>query len=326
MPIEAKKLLLNKLEQTFGNMLTSNQVNDVLNAISDELVGYTVEKNSDMHAEPDDFLDAFISAKQIEGRSPKTLERYRYIVEKFRAATNVQTRSITVFHLRKYLADQKMRGLSDGTLEGMREIFSSYFNWLYREGLINSNPCANLGVIKNAKKVKEIYSDTDMEKMKYNCKSLRDRAIVAFLDATGCRISEMTQLNRSDIDFKNMECLVLGKGNKERTVYMTPVASMLLCEYLNQRTDNELALFVGKGTRRLQPGGVRYMLKTLEQRSHVNHIYPHKFRRTRATTMIRHGMPVQEVAAILGHEKLDTTMEYVVLDNNDIKNAYRKYS
>jgi site-specific recombinase XerD len=231
-----------------------------------------------------------------------------------------------VYHLRRWLADEKARGISDRTLEGDRQVFSSYFGWLHREGLIASNPVGNLGAIKYQKKEKDIFSDTDIERMKFGAACVRDRAIVHFLRATGCRISEMTQLNRDDVDFANLECRVLGKGNKERTVYLDAVAAMVLQSYLKSRTDACPALFIGKGSDRLTPGGVRFMLSKLGQSSQVQHVHPHKFRRTTATNLIRHGMPIQEVAAILGHDKLDTTMQYVVLDKSIIKSSYQKYA
>ena len=144
--------------------------------------------------------------------------------------------------------------------------------------------------------------------------------------STGCRISEMTQLNRNDIDLTNLECTVLGKGNKERTVYLDPVAAMLIRDYLNERIDDYPALFIGKGTDRISPHGVRFMLNKVAEKSSVDHVHPHKFRRTLATNLIRHGMPIQEVASILGHDKLDTTMQYVVLDKTEVKHSYMKYA
>ena len=212
------------------------------------------------------------------------------------------------------------------TFQRSRQVFSAYFNWLQREGLITRNPCANLGVIKYMKKEKDVYSDADIEKMKFGCRTIRDRAIIAFLRATGCRISEMCGLNREDVDLNNLECTVLGKGNKERTVYLDQVAGMVLRNYLDQRKDSLPALFVGKGSERLKPAAVRKMLVQLGEASNVEHVHPHKFRRTTATNLIRHGMPIQEVAAILGHDKIDTTMQYVVLDKTDIKAAYRRYA
>lgn len=326
MAIEAKAVLLNRFESTLSGMLTANQMNDVLSALSDELVNYQVLQSENVDELPDDFLDAFLSAKEIEGRSVKTLDRYKYIISKFNAATNIPTREITVFHIRRYLTDMKTRGLSDSTLEGIREVFSSYFNWLQRENLIKNNPCANLGAIKCQKKVKLAYSEIDLELLKLHCKRVRDKAIICFLLSTGCRISEMTQLNRNDVDLKNRECKVLGKGNKERIVYIDSVTAMTINEYLKNRTDDSPALFAGKGTERLKPHGIRQMLKNLQDAAHIETtVHPHRFRRTLATNLIHRGMPIQEVAKILGHEKLDTTMKYICINDNDIKYSYNKY-
>lgn len=326
MAIEAKAVLLKNLEQSLSTQITASDMSKVLSIVADKLAIFDVQQVDNETNEKDDLLDAYVAAMQIQGRSEKTIERYTYIIKRMMEVVKVPTRSITVYHLRQYLAQEKSRGISDRTLEGNRQVFSAYFNWLQREGLIDGNPTANLGAIKYQKKIKMIYSDVDMERMKYSCASLRDRAIICFLRSTGCRISEMTQLNRDDIDLVNLECRVVGKGNKERTVYFDAVTGMLIREYLKQWTDLLPALFVGKGTERLKPGGVRYMMRDLQTKSSVEHVHPHKFRRTLATNLIRHGMPIQEVAAILGHDKLDTTMQYVVLDKSDVKNAYRKYA
>ena len=326
MAIEAKTMMLNEMERRLGSRLTADNVNEVMRVVSDVIAGYTVDSLGDIETGPDDMLEAYIDALKVEGRSEKTTERYRYIITRMKKALNARTKDITVYHLRRYLTNEKNRGISDSTLDGYRQIFSAYFNWLQREGLIDTNPCANIGTIKCRKKEKDIYSEVDIEKMKFGCKSIRDRAIILFLRATGCRVSEMVQLDRDSIDFHAMECKVLGKGDKERVVFLDSVTAEAITAYLKSRTDDHPALFVGKRGERLQPGGVRAMLVKLGESTHVEHVHPHKFRRTTATTLIRHGMPVQEVAAILGHDKLDTTMQYVVLDKTDIKNSYRKYA
>ena len=233
---------------------------------------------------------------------------------------------ITVHHLRRFLSDEKARGLSDRTLDGMRQVFSAYFNWLKREDLIEKNPTVNLGSIRYAKKQKELLSDADIEILKFASKTTRDRAIICFLIATGCRIGEIVQLNRDDVDFVRMKCKVLGKGNKERTVFLDQIAAMTLQKYLEERTDLCPALFIGKGTSRLKAPAIRKMLNCLSEETGISHVHPHKFRRTMATNLIKRGMPIQEVAAILGHDKIDTTMEYVVLDLETIKHQYQKYA
>ena len=326
MSIEAKVSLLNMMRQQLADTVTAAGLDRVLAVTSDLLAAYDLRQLEGKAEEPDDLLDAYVAAMRIQGRSEKTIERYRYIIGRMMKAVKVPTRQITVYHLRQYLANEMARGISDRTLEGNRQVFSAYFNWLQRESLIERNPTANLGAVRCKKVVKQTYSDVDLEKLKFGCLSLRDRAIVAFLQSTGCRISEMTQLNRDDVDLRALECTVLGKGTKERTVYLDQVAGMVLQEYLDSRTDDLDALFVGKRHERLTPHGVRYMLTELARRAGVAHVHPHKFRRTLATNLIRHGMPIQEVASILGHDKLDTTMEYVVLDRADVKHDYRKYA
>lgn len=325
MPIEAKALLLKNLEQQLSTTITAYDMSKVLSAVADQLSDYAVSYTA-KEEQVDDLLDAYTAAMRIQSRSEKTIERYRYLIGKMAKEVNVPTRSITVYHLRQYLAQEKARGLSDRTLEGTREVLNAYFNWLYREKLIDTNPVANLGAIKCAKKIKTTYSEIDVEKMKFSCKTLRDRAIVSFLLSTGCRISEMTRLNRDDVDLANLEVTVLGKGNKERTVFLDSVTGMLIRDYLAQRTDDSPALFISKRKSRFTAQGVRAMMTVLAGKSTVNHVHPHKFRRTLATNLIRHGMPIQEVAAILGHDKLETTMQYVVLDKTDVKNSYRKYA
>lgn len=326
MAIEAKVTLLGELERDLSDRLTAAQLASVMSALADRLNSYTMERLVDFTGTSDDLLMAYINALSVEGRSEKTLERYRYIITRMMESVKVPTNRITVYHLRRYLTDEKTRGISDRTLEGYRQVFSAYFNWLQRERLIENNPTANLGAIKYAKKQKDIYSDADVERMKFSCKTLRDRAIICFLQATGCRVSEVVGLNRDDVDIFNMVATVLGKGNKERTVYLDQVAAMTLQAYLEARKDNSPALFAGKGTDRLQPGAIRQMLVKLGKNAKVTHVHPHKFRRTTATNLIRHGMPIQEVAAILGHDKLDTTMQYVVLDKTAVQYSYKKYA
>lgn len=325
MAIEAKAVLLKGLEQQLSTQITAADMARVLSAVSDQLAAFDVSQTAAEDTQ-DDLLDAYVSAMRIEGRSEKTIARYTYLIGRMMESVKVNTRSITVYHLRQYLASEKARGISDRTLESNRQVYNAYFNWLFREKLIDDNPVANLGAIKCAKKIKAVFSEADIERMKFCCKTIRDRAILAFMLSTGCRISEMCQLNRDDVDLNTMECRVLGKGNKERIVFLDQVAAMLLREYLAQRTDDSPALFVGRLTNRLSPNGVRKMLSVISESSTVERVHPHKFRRTLATSLIRHGMPIQEVAAILGHDKLDTAMQYVIMDKTDVKNAYRRYA
>ena len=270
-------------------------------------------------------LKCFLEALKVQGRSEKTIERYRYILERMLKAVGVPTRRVNVYHLRTYIAAEKARGIKDATLESNRQIYSSYFGWLQREGLIEKNPIANMGVIKVPKKEKQTFTDVDLDNLKNACKCARDRAIVMFLAATGCRISEVVALNRSDIDFVNLRCVVHGKGNKERMAFFDNVTAVALQRYLAERHDFLPELFSGKRGR-LSADGVRSMLNDLADRAGVEHVHPHKFRRTFATELARHGMPIQRIMAVLGHESIDTTMGYVVQNVNEVDNDYRRYA
>ena len=328
MSVIAKQTFIAELKNRMSNKLTLVDIEKLVEELQSQMVYYDLERREDNATKQDfdEMLRLFLDAKRIEGRSEKTLERYRYILSRYREADNTPVQDMTVHNLRQYLSDEKKRGISDSTLKGYREIFSSFFGWIFREGLINKNPSANLNTIKCRKEVRMPYSDVDIEKLKEACTGVRDKAIITFLLATGCRISEVCGLDRSDVDFRSLECTVLGKGNKERTVYLDSVAAMQLQNYLSTRNDNGRALFVGKGTERLRPGGIRKRLNEIGARAGVENVHPHRFRRTLATNLINHGMPIQEVASILGHEKIDTTMTYVYIDKQNVKNSYKKYS
>lgn len=325
MAMEAKASFLNQMEKRLSTEVTADSMTRMLSVCADVLEGFEMMERRPETDQTDDLLECFISALKVEGRSQKTIDRYVYIIGRTMQTIGVPTRRVTVYHLRDYIAKEKERGISDQTLEGYREVYSSYFNWLQRESLIERNPTANLGTIKVPKKTKKVYSDVEMERLRMSCRNQRDLAIISFLGATGCRISEAMGLNRDSVDLQNLQCVVHGKGKKERMVYLDAVTGMQLGDYLASRKDDCDALFVGKGQKRLQPGGVRAMLCRVAKEAGVEHVHPHKFRRTLATNLNRHGMPVEEVASILGHEKLDTTMEYVILDNESIKNAYKRY-
>lgn len=328
MSIAAKQQFLKFLTGELGHVLVADQVASVIDAVNRHLSLYEMENAPMSIADVDteDLIGAFVSAKKLEGRSESTIERYDYVIRRLLEGMNVPIRSVTVYHLRGFLSSEKARGISDRTLEGYRSVFSAFFGWLHSENLIKENPCVNLAPIKCAKKVKTPYTDVDMEKLREKCSSPRDKAIMQMLMSTGCRIGEVCGLNRDDVDAKNFECKVLGKGNKERVVFIDEVTVMLLDRYLETRTDDDPALFVNRLGKRLTPGGVRARLKGLAETANVSNVHPHRFRRTLATNLIGHGMPIQEVAMILGHEKLDTTMTYVYLNKNDVHNSYRKYA
>ena len=325
--IATKQYLVNQVCNDLGRYLTANDLNTVQDCLNHVLTMYDVEDIDEgkVDGATEEYLSAFISAKSIEGRAKSTIDRYQYIINRMLKDINVPINQITIFHLRNYLMSLKSHGTSDSTLENIRSIMCTFFGWIHKEGLIKVNPCDNLAPIKCQKKVRVPYSSTDIERLKEACKSDRDVAIVFFALATGCRVSEICALNRDSIDFAKHECKVLGKGNKERIVFVDDVTVMYLQRYLQTRNDKSEALFPSKRGDRLTPGGVRYMLRQLSKVTGVENVHPHRFRRTLATNLINHGMAIQEVASILGHDKLDTTMKYVYMDKDNVKSAYCRY-
>ena len=323
MAIESKIILLRRIEQELAGKLTAADLSATLAAVSDQLAAFEVSQpETDNSA--DDMLAAVLDAKSIEGRSPKTLKRYEYLIRQMLAAVHVSTREITVYHLRKYLGEMKGRGVSDRTLDGVRQVFSSYFGWLHRESLIPANPCANLGAIKCPKKAVEIFSEVEVELMKEACQTPKEKALISFLLSSGCRVGELIGLDRDSVDLQARLCVVHGKGNKDRKVYFDSVTAMLLEAYLKTRADDCPALFLTRLGERYTAGGIRNLLTALGQRSGVQHVHPHRFRRTCATRLIVRGMAIQDVAWILGHDKLETTMHYVRLDDQTIHNNYNR--
>ena len=327
MALEAKVSFINRLEEKLADALTVKDMQRVLAVASEALDGFRMEQLRLEDVKEDDLLESYLSTLRVEGKSQKTIDLYAYILKRLQNFAKITWRRMTVYHMRAYLAKEQERGIRDTTLRNDRDIFSAFFGWLHKEGLIEKNPTANLGPIKCEKVQKKAYSAVDVANLQRYCPNIRDLAMINFLGATGCRISEALGLNRDSIDFGKLECTVKGKGKKERAVYLDPVAGQVLKQYLDGREDTEEdALFTSMTTgKRLTQSGARAALKRVAKAAGVENVHPHRFRRTLATELTRHGMPVQEVAAILGHEKLDTTMKYVVLDHEMVKSSYNRY-
>ena len=273
-------------------------------------------------------LEAFISAKKVEGCSDKTLAYYRKTVQDMLDAIGKPAQQIMTDDLRKYLSDyQEQRGAGKVTIDNIRRILSSFFSWLEDEDYILKSPVRRIHKVKTAKVVKDTYTDEALEKMRDGCGNLRDLAIIDMLASTGMRVGELVLLNREDINFEERECVVLGKGNKERVVYFDARTKIHLQNYLESRTDNSSALFVGLRAphNRLSIGGVESMLRELGQELSIPKVHPHKFRRTLATTAIDKGMPIEQVQQLLGHQKIDTTLHYAMVKQQNVKQAHRKF-
>lgn len=324
-----KKLFLADLQARLDDFVPANDARRILEQAADVLSGYDLTAATPAeggHDESESMIRLFLNAKGVEGRSRQTISQYGYVLRGMRKGVGVPIDKITVHHLRSWLMREKERGVSLRTLEGYRYVMSSFFGWLWREEILPKNPTVNLQPIKHQKVIRKPFSPEEIERLKEAARTTRDKTILAVLLSTGCRISEICQLDVLDIDMQARAVTVLGKGNKERRVYLDDVAVMYLRRYFRERTDDSPALFVGKGSSRLTPDGVRYALKQIEARSGVENVHPHRFRRTLATSLISHGMAVQEVAAILGHDKIDTTMTYIYLDQSAVESSYRKFA
>lgn len=272
----------------------------------------------------------FVATKRTEGIAESTITRYADEMRKLNDFFHDKPiDEYTTYDLRYYLSyrrERTERKLSNRTLDGMRRCFSSVFTWLHNEGIISKNPCAALAKIKYTEKVRKPYSDIELEKLRKVCVNIRDLALVDFLQSTGCRVSEVANLKISDVDFENSQVKVLGKGNKERIVYLTPVARMNLMEYLETRKDDTEALFEGRGSEQLKKNAIEALIKRLGKIAGVKNAHPHRFRRTLATNLITRGMPIQEVATILGHADLKTTMIYCYISQVNVKASFVKYA
>lgn len=308
----------------------SELVNEIINIITVSLNDYDLnEKCTDIvvvDTESQVLLKKFLATKMVEGKSPKTIHRYDYLLTRMLKSLNMEVKDIDVFALRMYLAQLELNGMKAISVEGIRSVITSFFGWLHKEGFIETNPSANLGKVKCKKEIKKPFTKAEVEILKSNCDSLRDRAIIEFLLSTGCRVSEVCNVNINDINFEKQECKVLGKGNKERIVFINDVCKLHLKMYINSREDDHPALFIGKGTVRLEDGGIRCMFRKLSKKCGIENVHPHRFRRTVATSLINRGMQVQDVATVLGHNNINTTMTYIYSDIQDVKTAYNKYT
>ena len=275
-----------------------------------------------------DLLALFLTAKEVEGCSPKTIEYYEATLRHMDESLAKPYAQIESDDLRRYLNDyEASRGSSKVTIDNIRRIMSSFFSWLEDEDYIVKSPVRRIHRVKTAQIAKEVLSDEELEALRDACDSKRDLAIVDLLASTGMRIGELVRLNRKDVNLQERECLVTGKGNKQRPVYFDARAKLHLSEYLASRNDSSPALFVtlDSSARRVTVGGLELRLRNLGQATGIHRVHPHKFRRTLATHAIDKGMPIEQVQKLLGHAKIDTTMHYAMVNQNNVKASHRKY-
>lgn len=275
-----------------------------------------------------EFLKMFLDAKRIEGCSDRTIKYYRVTIEHLLKNVVSPIRKITTEMMRAYLVDyQKINNCGKTTVDNIRRNISSFFSWLEEEDYILKSPMRRIHKIKTQKTVKNIISDEEIEKLRDNCKNIRDTAMIDLLYSTGIRVGELVKLNIEDIDFSERECVVFGKGDKERRVYFDAKSKIHLKNYIESRKDNNPALFVTLNAPydRLKISGVEIRIRELGRMLNLEKIHPHKFRRTMATRAIDKGMPIEQVQKILGHSQIDTTMQYAIVNQNNVKASHRKY-
>ena len=274
-----------------------------------------------------EYLNMFIAAKTIEGCSMRTIKYYSTTIERLLDSLNMSIRKVTTDDMRNYLTEyQKINNCSKVTVDNVRRNISSFFSWLEEENYILKSPMKRIHKIKTNQQVKDIISDEEIEKLRDGCKCSRDLAMIDLLYSTGIRVGELVNLNISDIDFESRECVVFGKGGKERKVYFDAKAKLHLQEYITNRIDTNEALFVtlDKPFSRLKISGVEIRIRKLGKKANLSRIHPHKFRRTMATRAIDKGMPIEQVQRILGHSQIDTTMQYAMVNQINVKESHRK--
>ena len=273
-------------------------------------------------------LDNFLAAKRIEGCSEKSLTYYRTTIETMIVKVKKNVREMETDDLRTYLTEyQQEKNASKVTVDNIRRILSSFFSWLEDEDYILKSPARRIHKVKAALTIKETYTDEALEKMRDSCEEPRDLALIDMLASTGMRVGELVLLNRDDIDFEERECVVFGKGSKERMVYFDARAKIHLQNYLQGRTDDNPALFVSLRApyERLKIGGIECRLRELGKMLDIEKVHPHKFRRTLATMAIDKGMPIEQLQQLLGHKRIDTTLQYAMVKQSNVKLAHRKY-
>ena len=324
--------ILNDIVSGIKDVLSDEQMKQVSSSIKDVLAKYEINKRTSneerREKENTELLDTFLSAKKIEGCSDKTIHYYQSSIVKFLKGLSKSIKEICTNDIRRYLAEiQEENNLSKVTIDNLRRIFSSFFSWLEDEDYIAKSPVRRIHKVRTDTLVKEVLSDENIETLRDSCNELRDLAMIDLLLSTGVRVGELVKMNRADIDFQERQCKVFGKGNKEREVYFNARTKIHLQRYLESRTDDNPALFVtlSKPHTRLTISGVEVRLRKMGKDVHIDKVHPHKFRRTLATMAIDRGMPIEQVQKLLGHVRIDTTLHYAMVNQQNVKIAHRKF-
>lgn len=329
-----KTEVISNITKDMEDSLTDYQLNKLKESliINFEGVEFIIKTDELKHQEELDenksMIDSFISSKQVEGCSERTIKYYKEIIEKFVNSFDKSIKQISTNEIRNYLSNYKDNSsCGSTTIDNIRRVLSSFFSWLEDEDYIIKSPVRRIHKIKTAVVVKEVLTDENLERLRDECENIRDLSIIELLISTGMRVGELVNLNINSLNFEDRSCIVLGKGNKEREVYFDAKTKLHLKEYISKRNDSNDALFVSmrEPHQRLSISGIELIIRTLGINSNINKVHPHKFRRTLATMAIDKGMPVEQVQKLLGHVKIETTMNYALVNQSNVKISHRRY-
>lgn len=329
-----KTEVISNITKDMEDSLTDYQLNKLKESliINFEGVEFIIKTDELKHQEELDenknMIDSFISSKQVEGCSERTIKYYKEIIEKFVNSFDKSIKQISTNEIRNYLSNYKDNSsCGSTTIDNIRRVLSSFFSWLEDEDYIIKSPVRRIHKIKTAVVVKEVLTDENLERLRDECENIRDLSLIELLISTGMRVGELVNLNINSLNFEDRSCIVLGKGNKEREVYFDAKTKLHLKEYISKRNDSNDALFVSmrEPHQRLSISGIELIIRTLGINSNINKVHPHKFRRTLATMTIDKGMPVEQVQKLLGHVKIETTMNYALVNQSNVKISHRRY-
>jgi len=329
-----KTEVISNITKDMEDSLTDYQLNKLKESliINFERLEFIIKTDELKHQEELDenknMIESFISSKQVEGCSERTIKYYKEIIEKFVNSFDKSIKQISTNEIRNYLSNYKDNSSCGSiTIDNIRRVLSSFFSWLEDEDYIIKRPIRRIHKIKTAVVIKEVLTDENLERLRDECENIRDLSLIELLISTGMRVGELVNLNINSLNFEDRSCIVLGKGNKEREVYFDAKTKLHLKEYISKRNDSNDALFVSmrKPHQRLSISGIELIIRTLGINSNISKVHPHKFRRTLATMAIDKGMPVEQVQKLLGHVKIETTMHYALVNQSNVKISHRRF-
>ena len=327
-----KEKLILEISNAMAEMLSVEQIAQLNGVLLQVVCKYNISMDEETTQATEEtnegLLRSFLSAKQVEGCSAPTVRYYGNTIQQLYKTMPKRVMEYTTEDIRAYLAVfQRKRKASRVTVDNVRRIFSSFFAWLEEEDYIIKSPVRRIHKVKTGAQIKEVLTDESLENLRDTCVHPRDLAMIDLLASTGMRVGELVKLNRDDIDFLNRECIVTGKGNKQRIVYFDARTKIHLQNYLRERKDDNDALFVTLFApyNRLQISGVEIRLRHIGKDLNMTKVHPHKFRRTLATMAIDKGMPIEQVQHLLGHQSLDTTLQYAMVNQANVKMSHRKF-